>query len=465
MDLERAMNEAEAAGAAPEVLRVPAGVLASGCAAVAAARPDRIDEQEAALAAAVAITMRLTGHHDSEGGPEVEARSDCSCGWDSAELRADAALNVMQLCHIQSPPDAALLRVAEDLLGDPHPTVRCNVVKHLDVLWSVDQALMWRLAERVAREEADHNVLRSLTNFFLNHLRANHLRAADPERVEALLFIIRERLLSCDRRDDEPWRGVLEDIGALLAILWVWDDRAHARSIVASWCADPVSHETELDAALSAIRNSLVLGYKGDSPANEAVRRRGQKLVALTVGATAQTLAAFYEADRETQSADADRARIQAKMLDHACSQLYFASGALSTQRESEERGLQASGEKRAFLVDIEPILRRIGDVGTPHTIHQRLQLLEFLLPVDPARAFNLVAHALLEGGRRQGYQYESLGADAFARLIGLCLADHRSLFRDERRRQRLIDCIDAFIEAGWPAARRLLYRLPELLQ
>jgi hypothetical protein len=32
-------------------------------------------------------------------------------------------------------------------------------------------------------------------------------------------------------------------------------------------------------------------------------------------------------------------------------------------------------------------------------------------------------------------------------------------LFADERRRQQLVACLDTFMEAGWPAARRLLYR------
>jgi hypothetical protein len=49
--------------------------------------------------------------------------------------------------------------------------------------------------------------------------------------------------------------------------------------------------------------------------------------------------------------------------------------------------------------------------------------------------------------------------------MIGRFLADHRSLFDDDSRRQILVRCLDMFIEVGWPSARRLLYRLPELLQ
>jgi hypothetical protein len=50
-------------------------------------------------------------------------------------------------------------------------------------------------------------------------------------------------------------------------------------------------------------------------------------------------------------------------------------------------------------------------------------------------------------------------------KLFGRFLADHRPLFDQPARRQTLVTCLDAFIEAGWPSARRLLYRLPELLQ
>jgi hypothetical protein len=48
--------------------------------------------------------------------------------------------------------------------------------------------------------------------------------------------------------------------------------------------------------------------------------------------------------------------------------------------------------------------------------------------------------------------------------IVGVYLADHRDIFSEPERREKLIACLDFFVEAGWPAARRLLYRLPELL-
>ena len=113
----------------------------------------------------------------------------------------------------------------------------------------------------------------------------------------------------------------------------------------------------------------------------------------------------------------------------------------------------------------MQPLLVRIADAGTPGTIYHLIELLDFLVRTDPAAVFDLVAHALLCAGRRHGYQFESLGANRFVEIVGRYLADHRDLFVDEHRRQKLVACLDIFMEAGWPAARRLVYRLQELLQ
>jgi hypothetical protein len=131
----------------------------------------------------------------------------------------------------------------------------------------------------------------------------------------------------------------------------------------------------------------------------------------------------------------------------------------------SEPPPLTSAPLKREFLNDNYAAFRRIGDVGTPHTIFHLIEMLGHLVPGDPARVFDLAAHALLTAGRNQGFQFESLGADRFVEVIGLFLADHREVFDDTTRRDRLVACLEAFVDAGWPAARRLLYRLPELLQ
>jgi hypothetical protein len=154
-----------------------------------------------------------------------------------------------------------------------------------------------------------------------------------------------------------------------------------------------------------------------------------------------------------------------AKLLDETGDQFYFASGAFHEGQGGETPPLGDNALKAEFLNDNYAMFHRIGDVGTPHTIFHLIEMLGYLVRADPARVFDLAAHALLTAGRKQGFQFESLGADRFVEVIGLFLADHREIFNDNGRRDQLVACLEAFVEAGWPAARRLLYRLPELLQ
>lgn len=62
-------------------------------------------------------------------------------------------------------------------------------------------------------------------------------------------------------------------------------------------------------------------------------------------------------------------------------------------------------------------------------------------------------------------YEHEPMGAAQFVELVGRYLADHRSIFDNEVRRAKLMECIALFVEAGWPEARLLFQRLPELIQ
>jgi hypothetical protein len=260
--------------------------------------------------------------------------------------------------------------------------------------------------------------------------------------------------------------GLLDEIGSLIALLWISHGREAARQTLETWLADAPAFEPELGHAIGVSREALVYKYTDSEPRAAEITLRAQAFAAWTVAATATGLETYLLAFKTVApSEDAQRrGTMFAKLLNNMSDQFYFASGAFRDSRGGEA-ALNSLEAKRAFLLDTHSTLWRIADVGTPGTIHHLIELLEFLAPADPARAFDLVAHALLGAGKDHGYQFESLGADRFVAVIGRFLADHRDLFSNDDRRQKLIACLDAFMEAGWPAARRLLYRLPELLQ
>jgi hypothetical protein len=402
------------------------------------------------------MTLRLSHSHYPVGSAAEETRFERSQSVGGPAPRIDAARNLVRLCHLRPQADAEILSRLEELLSDPHPAVRGIVASTLAVLWSRCRETMWKLADWTAQNEPNKAVLSSFTQFLGN------ARNADPEHVETLVLTLHERL-AADPVPSDARRGVRENVAALLAMLYVWNGRSQCGSVVLEWCADLSAHESDLASALSAVRSALIDGYADDSPAKHGYRRRSQELVARVVDSASDWLGAYFAGGSAEQSQRQDEAEAVAKTLDYACSQLYFASGALHAMNPREPSGLRSLEEKIAFLGEVEPILRRMGDLAAAHTIYHLLQILEFLLPASPGRIFDLIAHALLQGGRRQGYQFDSMGADVFVRIIGVCLADHQDIFRDETRRQGLVDCLDAFIEAGWPSARRLIYRLPEL--
>src|SRR5262249_47636694 len=151
-------------------------------------------------------------------------------------------------------------------------------------------------------------------------------------------------------------------------------------------------------------RHALVMRYGNDDRRNEEVTARAQEFALWTVETTATGLDAYLTGVSSIPPTDAEKYKgtIFAKLLNKISDEFYFASGACDRPREKPE-GLTTVTAKTDFLSDVAPILHRIADVGTPATIYHLIELLEFLIPADPPRVFDLVAHALLGAGKRHG--------------------------------------------------------------
>jgi hypothetical protein len=363
----------------------------------------------------------------------------------------------MSLCKVNAVTAARFRARLEGLARDPHPAVRLAVASRLAMLWETARDLMWALAAIFGSSERNRRVLRFFADFLVRVLHG------DPARVEALVFDILPRVRNGTEKAGEE---ILEAIGSIIVVLWVTHARDQSHQALEGWLANPAEHEAELGHALNSIRDGLVAGYGTDDVNNAAIRGRCQQFAAHLVDATAAGMQRYFDQPPDART-EADRETVSrlAKLLDETGDQFYFASGAFHEGKGSEPPPLTSDPLKRVFLNDNYAAFRRIGDVGTSHTIFQLIEMLGYLVPGDPARVFDLAAHALLTAGRNQGFQFESLGTDRFVEVIGLFLADHREVFDDATRRDRLVACLEAFVDAGWPAARRLLYRLPELLQ
>jgi hypothetical protein len=61
------------------------------------------------------------------------------------------------------------------------------------------------------------------------------------------------------------------------------------------------------------------------------------------------------------------------------------------------------------------------------------------------------------------GYSDESMAADLIVGIVQRYLADYRAVFADRARLDDLMDCLDVFVRAGWPAAQSLTFKLGEI--
>ena len=413
----------------------------------------------------LALTSRLgrsaypEGHEEDDDGGMM--------AWGNWDVRVYAASSTMRLAQRFAADRPGMLDELETFLRDPVRTVRLQVAQSINGLWDLARDRMWSLADYVAKNEPSKGVL----GFFISG-PLQRIAGADPERTERLLSDILSRMRASDRGDKRSGRNDFEEAaGNLVAWLCVKADSARAWTQFANWVDDLVVGDAFLWAMLSSLREVLFFGYRTPSDVEEAaMRARAQTVLDRIVMASVAAKERAEPVLRSAEAPDADKAPMEAlyiaadHLLDHACNQLYFGSGAFRQSNDGSP-GIVAAAGKQRFLEDYRGALDAIGEHGSARTIHHLIDLYVFLVEASPAEVFDHIAAILTGPGVTENYQFESLGADALVALVRVYLADYRSIFEDPDRRARLVTVLETFSAVGWPDALKLLYELPDLLR
>lgn len=378
---------------------------------------------------------------------ETESLFEQSQSWGGPAARIEAATAVLDVCLQRSDLYPRLAGYIDRFLEDRHPATRSQSLRHLIRLWDFDRAGFWRRLELRLERETNYAVLGAVVDVIRMVV---HL---EPDRCERLVLALIARYTGTAKQ-----ASLESSIADLVAILSVAHERAAAGGILSLWLEDPPAHGGALGKILFSLRDALVLGLQPGTRDDRALRRRAQTLLGQIVVAASGPLA-VYDPRVAVPEDQVPKLKVCIELIDKAAMQLFFATGRFNGGTGIDDAGCET------YLREIAPTLELIADQAQPHTTYQLLQLVEILAPRDPVRAFDLTARAIRGGGAKGGYQYESLGADLMVRLISGFLADSKEIFGDEPRRQALVDCLEIFMEAGWSSARKLLYRLPELLQ
>ena len=386
-------------------------------------------------------------------GADTEARYEDSPMWESPAPRVEAARATLRTLGARPDSQAWLSGDLDRLLADPHPAVRMHAVVNLGSIRQSDPAgFRERLSDHI-RCEGNATVLR--------YLSGTVLRATVPVDVafaEGLVLEVLEKWT----RESEAVQRLRMSLAANLTLLAVGHQRSEALAVIEGWIGDCAAYHRELGQVLSFMREGYTVGLRqGGSGRDGALRRRCLELASRIAEAAATDLWA-RTAQAEGNDAEAALARQSAELLDGACGEIHASVIGRNDRGGSGEPPDPGLGR---FLVEASPTLMSLAGAGTPRTVYRLLEVLEYLLALDPGKTLDIAMHAILGGGRRSGFQFEFMGADRLVGIVGRLLADHRQVFDVEERRQTLVRCLELFASAGWPSASRLLYRLPELFR
>jgi hypothetical protein len=435
------------------------GVLTRACARVAWIAELSCEEASGNLVRTVLLDA--SAHPEPRPDAEHDAQFDEHPSWGGPAARIAAAEGAVLLARHSDCGGPDLLQAVERLSRDPVPAVRFQIARPLNALARTAPDLMWRMIERMCRDEASRGVLQGLLAGPLASLGPPH-----PDRVVGLVRQVLER--TSEGRGARQVRDLCVDI---LTSLHLWRDHPAAREIISSIVDRPATSVDDAHRILSHLREPLTHGpVAPPDPRQDAVRGRALDLVTRLlrsartgwreVGAAhgESPFGAWPEADREL-------VRGLARLMDNIGIELYFASGAYDLGKGADAKSAPEPRVRERFYREVGPLLDELADIGLPSVTHHILETLETFISMDPQGVFLRIGR-VVRGGSGGGYQYEQLAADLLVKLVEWYLAEHRALFREDAAcRQALLEILDIFVRAGWPSARQLTYRLDEIFR
>ena len=444
---------------------VEEGELELTRAAVRLARMDNLGEQENLGRFTSEVLLRASRHPRPKDDESRVEDFDSRQGAGEPSVRGAAAEGLIHLAANLStvPPD--VLDAIERLAEDSAPAVRLQIASSVNVLYRADNKRMWRIIQSRAANEESLVVLAFLVGGPLGRLAHRH-PAECVELAEAIY-----RRAPADSKAQDLRHGCL----AIFSALHVSQDNPRCAAIIEEILADIPDRSGDATHLVHLQRDWVAIGEsQAPRPEDAFARRRSLDLMLRLLQKTEEEFGTIQEAlerENEVEVVEAlkEKAANLARLLNAIAENLYHGSGAYRVSRSGTDGSELAPDEIRARLERLyhegSELLDELTKVGVPAIAYHVLETLEQCVQFDPPGAFRRIAHTL-KAGEGFGYQYESLGVDLFVKLTERYLAEYREVFaQDGECRQLLMDCLDIFVEAGWPSAFRLVYRIADIFR
>lgn len=435
------------------------GVLTSACARVAKCPYSTCDSEVWHLIRHLLLTAADSAVPPVR--PEEEGQFDAAPHWGIPAPRVDAAAGLMHLAEHKEVLTDEVEGTIDRLVRDPVAAVRYQIVARLSLLSSSASDFMWHLVEAVAHHDTSKGVLHALVATTLVELVGQY-----PARVLGLTNDVFARTTPSEEAD--PVRLACVDI---FTYFYLWRESTLARDTLSTLTGRTDEHFNENQHILFVTRGLLSVGaIKGGRSGIELARKRAWELLKRIIDDAIVRLRDYRTGLRGATVIAPElqqRVRRLAELLDSASMHLYAASGALDDKKSHNKPlgNVPSDNDKRKFLEDSRAVLDTLCRAGIPSVTHHLVELLAYLAQVDPPNVFLRIGQ-IVKGAEDVGYQYESLAANAIVALVERYLAEFRAIFQESKDcRLTLLELLDIFVDAGWPAARRLTYRMEEIFR
>lgn len=406
------------------------------------------------------VIFGILDHTDSAANA-MDRKIECQFAehgtWGELASRVESTRALLELTRILQPAHNRIVDKVILLARDGCPAVRDSVFAVLGQLQRFQPNLACELCAVGFSSERNPRVLVSLLRSCRSLLRDR------PSWYCQAVLALDDRV-GLDPPEGDAGEALADAIVWLVLRLWFIYEQASAGRRIDAWLARPIQNEYRVCAALSELRTGL---RQGESPpvadTDSRVRTEAVRFFeTLTRGLVAEG------AIRNSDLSRVDRKQLRStfKILDYAMAQIYFASGAQASAGSFAETPSDVATAYQ-FLQELEPTLSFMAQVPHPSVCHRLLETLEYLIPVQPEKVFLLMTDAVVQGGEGGGYEFEALAVELFVRTVHRYIADYKQILLgdDEKIRDRLLESLDRFVDAGWPSARRLAHGLPEMLR
>ncbi len=402
------------------------------------------------------VLIRCSKHRLPEPDPEADSKFNMPA-W-SPSPRAEAAQGLPWLAFHSV--DEELLQAIEAIIQDKSPDVRFLVAGQLFRITKAAPEEFWRLANHLVENETNRVVLLGLCSSVGRVLWDNEEQAVK----------IFEKLAPLARA---KYQGTELMNYFVSIVMWLILARQNewATQEANLYIAKPQEFALPLQRATLDALSYLKPENIESSEKRESADRALDWLLDVLPHAGASMKAVLADLELEPSEQKKQTLRSLYGVFDEVVTRLCFSADVIHHLRQEGNTAL-SDHQRCNYYSKIKPLLESVLDQTADEktsllfapTAHRFMQLLNGVITCDPQGVLHMAA-SVAKASEFDNFNLDPMAVEDVVKLVEAILADHRDSITEGRPLQDLLNLLDTFTKAGWPAALRLVGRLDEIFR